>query len=48
MPIPTIFYTDLAIEKGYHPNLKGFQVKTTQKLRFLSPYRMEFNSEWQP
>ena len=35
----------IAIKKSYPPNLKGCQAKTTQKLCFPGPSRIEFGSE---
>ena len=34
--------------KSYPPNLKGFQVKTTQKWCFFSQFRIKLGSEWHP
>ena len=39
---------NLAIDKSYPYNLKDCQAKTTQKVCFPSPFRIEFGFEWPP
>ena len=48
MPNHQFVEQNLAIEKSFPPNLKGCQAKKIRKWYFLSQFRIEFGSEWQP